>query len=239
MQRNIVAVDGDPDTRDLIVTYLERHDFHVSTAADGREMRRKLSERLVDLVILDIVLPGEDGLALIRYLRARSDIPIVIVSALDDAADRILALEMGADDYVTKPFVPRELTARIKTFLRRAQASGSGPRTVEKAQLYRFAGWEFDRQFKTLTRMGGQPTRLTHGESQLLLAFLNSSQRVLSREQLLAATRGPDAEIFERAVDMQVLRLRRKLGVDSTAPPLIRTERNEGYVFTATVEVMS
>ena len=136
MQRNILAVDDDPDTRDLIASYLARHDFHVSTAADGREMRRRLCERLADLITLDIMLPGEDDLAIMRDLRARSDIPIVIVSALDDAADRILALEMGADDYVAKPFIPRELMARIKTVLRRVQARGSGPHRWEKARQF-------------------------------------------------------------------------------------------------------
>lgn len=162
MGRHILVVDDDPDTRELIASYLARHDFHVSTAVEGREMRRRLSERLADLITLDIKLPGQDGLILMRDLRAMSNIPIVIVSALDDAADRILALEMGADDYVTKPFIPRELVARIKTVLRRVEAHGQSHRP-EKQRLYRFAGWEFDTQHRALTRLDGQSSRLTHG----------------------------------------------------------------------------
>jgi two-component system, OmpR family, response regulator len=238
MGGHILAVDDDPETRDLIASYLARHDFQVSTAADGLEMRRRLRERPVDLITLDVKLPGQDGLALMRDLRATSNIPIVIVSALDDAGDRILALEMGADDYVTKPFIPRELVARIKTVLRRVEARASVPRRAEKARLYRFAGWEFDTQLRALTRLDGRSSRLTHGEFQLLLAFLESPQRILSRGHLLAATHDCDADIFGRCVDMQVLRLRRKLEADPTAPTLIRTERNGGYVFTAAVEIV-
>jgi two-component system, OmpR family, response regulator len=239
MRTHILAVDDDSETRDLIASYLARYNFRVSTAADGEEMRRRLSEIHADLITLDIKLPGQDGLALMRDLRATSNIPIVIVSALDDAPDRILGLEMGADDYVTKPFNPRELLARIKTVLRRVEARGSVPRGPEKERLYRFAGWEFDRQLRKLSRLNGRPSRLTHAEIRLLLAFLESPQRVLSREQLLAATHGCEADVFDRCVNMQVLRLRRKLEADPSAPALIRTERNRGYVFTATVEVVT
>jgi len=238
MGRHILAVDSDPAALHLIASYLAQHDFHVSTAAEVQDMRRRLSDGQADLITLDMALPGEDGPALVRELRETSNIPIVIVSALGDASDRVLALELGADDYVTKPFVPRELAARIKSVLRRAEGRGLGPSRSEQPRIYHFAGWELDRQLRTLTPPDGRPDRLSHGQFQMLLAFLESPQRVLSRAQLLAATHGCGADVFERCVDMQVLRLRRRLDAKPAPHALIRTERNAGYVFTAKVEAV-
>jgi DNA-binding response OmpR family regulator len=231
----ILVVDDDPATRRLIADYLSQHDFRLYLAASGDEMSRILSETPVDLIVLDMKLAGEDGLALIRDLRPRSDVPIIVLTgARREEVDRVIGLELGADDYVLKPFSPRELLARIRAVLRRAEIRDALHDKNEKRTLYRFGDWVLNLRTRQLTAPGGEPVVLTHGEFSLLAAFLQSPQRVLSREQLLAATRMHE-DIFDRSVDAQILRLRRKLEVDPSHPALIRTERGAGYIFAAPV----
>jgi two-component system OmpR family response regulator len=231
----ILVVDDDPATRRLIADYLSQHDFRLYLAASGDEMSRILSETPVDLIVLDMKLAGEDGLALIRDLRPRSDVPIIVLTgARREEVDRVIGLELGADDYVLKPFSPRELLARIRAVLRRAEIRDALHDKNEKRTLYRFGDWVLNLRTRQLTAPGGEPVALTHGEFSLLAAFLQSPQRVLSREQLLAATRMHE-DIFDRSVDAQILRLRRKLEVDPSHPALIRTERGAGYIFAASV----
>jgi two-component system, OmpR family, response regulator len=231
----ILVVDDDPATRRLIADYLSQHDFRLYLAASGDEMARILSETPVDLIVLDMKLAGEDGLALIRDLRPRSDVPIIVLTgARREEVDRVIGLELGADDYVLKPFSPRELLARIRAVLRRAEIRDALHDKNEKRTLYRFGDWVLNLRTRQLTAPGGEPVSLTHGEFSLLAAFLQSPQRVLSREQLLAATRMHE-DIFDRSVDAQILRLRRKLEVDPSHPALIRTERGAGYIFAAPV----
>jgi len=233
----ILVVDDDPATRRLIADYLSQHDFRLYLAASGGEMSRILSETPVDLIVLDMKLAGEDGLALIRDLRPRSDVPIIVLTgARREEVDRVIGLELGADDYVLKPFSPRELLARIRAVLRRAEIRDALHDKNEKRTLYRFGDWVLNLRTRQLTAPGGEPVALTHGEFSLLAAFLQSPQRVLSREQLLAATRMHE-DIFDRSVDAQILRLRRKLEVDPSHPALIRTERGAGYIFAAPVLV--
>ena len=231
----ILVVDDDPATRRLIADYLSQHDFRLYLAASGDEMSRILSETPVDLIVLDMKLAGEDGLALIRDLRPRSDVPIIVLTgARREEVDRVIGLELGADDYVLKPFSPRELLARIRAVLRRAEIRDALHDKNEKRTLYRFGDWVLNLRTRQLTAPGGEPVALTQGEFSLLAAFLQSPQRVLSREQLLAATRMHE-DIFDRSVDAQILRLRRKLEVDPSHPALIRTERGAGYIFAAPV----
>jgi two-component system OmpR family response regulator len=232
----ILVVDDDPATRRLIGEYLGQHDFRPYLAASGGEMSRILSETPVDLIVLDMKLAGEDGLALIRDLRPRSDVPIIVLTgARREEVDRVIGLELGADDYVLKPFSPRELLARIRAVLRRAEIRDALHDKNEKRTLYRFGDWVLNLRTRQLTAPGGEPVSLTHGEFSLLAAFLQSPQRVLSREQLLAATRMHE-DIFDRSVDAQILRLRRKLEADPSRPALIRTERGVGYIFAAPVQ---
>lgn len=236
--KHVLAVDDDPAMLGLIAEYLHDYDFRVSTAADGRAMAQILAESIVDLVILDLKLAEEDGLKLIRELRCASEVPVIVVTGhRRDEVDRILGLELGADDYLTKPFSLRELLARIRAILRRAEGRGAAPASDEKRTKYRFASWELNLRTRRLTSPAGDPVPLTKGEFGLLAAFLRSPQRVLSREQLLAASRVHDDEVYDRSVDVQILRLRRKLESDPSEPEIIRTERGVGYVFAAPVEV--
>jgi DNA-binding response OmpR family regulator len=236
--KHILAVDDDPMMRDLVSDYLSKHGFRVSAVADGREMARVIDDRIVDLVVLDLKLGEEDGLKLVGELRTRSKVPIIIITGhRRDEVDRIVGLELGADDYLTKPFNLRELLARVRAVLRRAEADRAGAPGDGKGARYRFAGWELDARRRRVTSPAGASVGLTVGEFSLLSAFLRSPQQVLSREQLLAATRVHDDEVYDRSVDVQILRLRRKLEADPSAPELIKTERGAGYVFTAPVQV--
>jgi two-component system OmpR family response regulator len=235
-ESHILAVDDDPTMRDLIRDYLTNHGFRVSTAADGREAARIIDESVVDLVVLDLKLAEEDGLQLVNELRTRSaNLPIIVITGhWRDEVDRIVGLELGADDYLTKPFNLRELLARVRAVLRRV---GTAPPVDSKGARFRFAGWELSLRTRRLTSPAGTPVGLTIGEFSLLTAFLKAPQQVLSREQLLAATRLHNEEVFDRSIDVQILRLRRKLEIDSSAPELIKTERGVGYVFAAPVQV--
>jgi two-component system, OmpR family, response regulator len=236
--KHILAVDDDPTMRELVADYLGSHGFRVSTAANGRNMADIIDEHIVDLVVLDLKLAEEDGLKLVRELRARSDLPIIVITGhRRDEVDRIVGLELGADDYLTKPFNLRELLARVRAVLRRAEVGPAPLPGDGKGAKYRFAGWELNLRLRRLTSPTGSPVELTIGEFSLLTAFLRSPQQVLSREQLLAASRVHDDEVYDRSVDVQVLRLRRKLEADPSAPELIKTERGVGYVFAAPVQV--
>ncbi|HEX2886505.1 response regulator [Vineibacter terrae] len=236
--KHVLAVDDDPAIRNMIADYLGEHHFRVSTAASGREMARALKASPVDLVILDVQLDDEDGLELVRDLRARSSLPIIVLSGhRRDEVDRVIGLELGADDYLTKPVSLRELLARIRAALRRADAAPK-VRPDDRRVRYRFAGWELSLRTRRLTAPSGEAMPLTRGEFNLLVAFLEAPQRVLSREQLLAASRVHDADVFDRSIDVQILRLRRKLEPNPSEPRLIRTERGTGYVFATPVEIL-
>jgi two-component system OmpR family response regulator len=239
MAKHILVVDDDPAMRDLVGTYLESHNYRVSVTADGREMTRVLSGDGVDLVILDLKLASEDGFELMRGLSAQTDVPIIVITGhRRDEADRVIGLELGADDYVLKPFGLRELLARVRAVLRRAEGGERHTRQKQKQTRYRFAGWELDLRTRRLKSPAGTTVMLTAGEFNLLLAFLRSPQQVLSREQLLAASRVHDEEVFDRSVDIQILRLRRKIEVNPSEPRFIRTERGAGYIFAASVETV-
>jgi two-component system OmpR family response regulator len=233
---HILVVDDDREIRALLGKFLEKHGYRVSEARDGREMRAALEDWKIDLIVLDLMLPGEDGLTLCRELRAGSSIPIVMLTAMGEETDRIIGLEMGADDYLPKPFNPRELLARIKAVLRRAESRVERRGAEEVDQAVRFAGWELDTVRRRLQSPGGVTVTLTAGEYDLLLAFVDHPQRVLSRDQLLDLTRGRAAAPFDRSIDIQVSRLRRKIEPDAAEPELIKTVRGGGYVFTPAVE---
>jgi len=231
---HILIVDDDAEIRHLLREYLERHGLRAQAVADGRGMRAALENGRFDLVILDLMLPGEDGLTLCRDLRARSNLPVIMLTARGEETDRIVGLEMGADDYVPKPFNPRELLARIKAVLRRSQALPS-PAATEANRL-RFAGWTLDLAHRQLISSDGVVVALSGGEYRLLKVFLEHPHRVLSRDQLLDLTRGRESTPFDRSIDVQVGRLRRRLGDTGQEPSLIKTVRGEGYVLAATVE---
>jgi len=230
----LLVVDDDREIRELLAGFLERHDFAVLTAADGEQMRRVLRESQVDLVVLDLMLPGEDGLRLCRALRAESELPVIMLTAMDEDTDRIVGLELGADDYVPKPCNPRELLARIRAVLRRARGASS-PRPPPAGRLH-FAGWCMIPAQRSLSGPDGHTVDLTAGEFDLLLVFADRAQRVLSRDELLDLTRGREAGPFDRSIDTQVSRLRRKIEPDPGRPVIIKTVRNGGYVFTPVVE---
>ena len=237
--QHILVVDDDREIRDLIAKFLTKHGYRVTTAADGREMDKMLADWKIDLVVLDIMMPGEDGLSICRRLRANTPMPIIMLTAMGDDTDRIIGLEMGADDYLAKPFNPRELLARIKAVMRRTElitpmAVDDAPE--EEGRTYHvFDGWRFDLASRDLVSPDGVRTDLSGGEYELLAAFVTRPQRVLSRDQLLDLARGREAQPFDRAIDVQVSRLRRKIEVDAKEPTLIKTVRGGGYMFTAKV----
>lgn len=235
-QPHILIVDDDKEIRDLLSRFLGQHGFRATVAVDGRAMRQALDDWAIDLVVLDVMLPGEDGLSLCRRLRAESGLPVIMLTAMGEEIDRIIGLEMGADDYVAKPFNPRELLARIKAVLRRARAlPEAAAETSESDSAVTFAGWCFDADRRELTSPEGVLMPLSQGEFALLTAFVQHPQRVLTRDQLLDMARGRDAQPFDRAIDVQVSRLRRKLEKDPQEPLLIKTVRGTGYIFAAPV----
>jgi two-component system OmpR family response regulator len=227
----ILMVDDDPGIRDVVADFLGKHGYAVETAGDAREMEQALGRGRIDLIVLDVMLPGEDGLAICRRM-ADGPTPIIMLSAMGEDTDRIIGLELGADDYLAKPCNPRELLARVRAVLRRGEqrAAGGG---VEAG--YEFSGWRLDLVRRELRSPQGVVVNLSSGEFSLLRAFVERPQRVLTRDQLLEFARGPDSEAFDRAIDVQISRLRRKLD-DGGGQDLIRTVRNEGYMFTAKVK---
>ena len=232
---HVLIVDDDADIRTLLRDYLTRNGMRAEAVADGRALRAALTDGRFDLVILDLMLPGEDGLALCRDLRAHSNLPVIMLTARGEETDRIVGLEMGADDYVPKPFNPRELLARIKAVLRRTRALPHNPALAE-ARRVRFAGWTLDFATRQLTSPAGVVVPLSGGEYRLLRVFIEHPNRVLSRDQLLDFTRGREAAPFDRSIDVQVGRLRRRLGDTAEQPVLIQTMRGEGYLLAASVE---
>ena len=239
-QPRVLVVDDDPAMRKLIADSLEEHAFRVSAAANGAEMAQAMAQHTVDLVVLDLRLQGEDGMELARKLRQESQIPIVMVTGRAEEVDRVMGLELGADDYVLKPFSARELVARIRAVLRRYQAVRALlPKRDDTRRAWRFSGWELNLRSRRLTDPNGQRVELTNGEFNLLLAFCSAPFQVLGREQLLDLSRlhGAD-EVYDRSVDVQILRLRRKIEVDPARPQFIKTERGAGYVFNVPVEVL-
>jgi two-component system OmpR family response regulator len=233
---HILVVDDQKEICDVVQEYLTGEGYRVSTASDGSGMRRVLGQSHVDLVILDLMLPGEDGLTLARSLRDESGIGIIILTGRGETVDRIIGLEMGADDYLPKPFHLRELLARVKSVLRRVQSRTGEPSQTARTRA-RFAGWDLDLSSRELTSPAGQEVRLTTGEFDLLAAFVNNPNQVLSRDRLLDLARNREAGPFDRTIDVQVGRLRRKLEDDPQNPSLIKTVRGSGYIFTPTVEM--
>ncbi|HTT36640.1 MAG TPA: response regulator [Burkholderiales bacterium] len=233
---HILVVDDDAVIRQLLADYLSEHELRVTGVPDGPTMQKALNESVVDLIVLDLRLRSEDGMTIARKLRAQSSVPIIILTGNRDDVDRIVGLELGADDYLTKPFNPRELLARIRTILRRAQAHVKAPPAAGSPRARRFAGWELDLRTRRLTSPGGERVELTHAEFDLLSALLGSPERVLSRDQLLEMSRGFDDDVFDRSVDVQILRLRRKIESDPSRPQLIKTQRGAGYYLSAKVE---
>jgi two-component system, OmpR family, response regulator len=234
---NILVVEDDRETRALIAKYLRSNACHVTTAADGREMTRVMVDRRVDLLILDVMLPGEDGLSLCRKVRAESETPIIMLTARGEDVDRIVGLEMGADDYLAKPFNPRELLARIHAVLRR-QAFGQNASRAEPATALGFAGWRIDVRLRELRNPDGARVVMTSAEFDLLQTFCERPGRVLSRDVLLDFTHGRNAGSFERSIDVLVSRIRRKIEPDPREASLIKTVRSGGYVFTPRVEII-
>jgi two-component system OmpR family response regulator len=230
---HVLVVDDDAELRGLLSEYLGRNGFRVSAARDGREMRQVLETSSPDIVVLDVMLPGEDGLTLCRDLRARSNLPVVMLTARGDEVDRIIGIEMGADDYLAKPFNPRELLARMKGILRRAR---SLPTARTEGQRLRFAGWILDLAARHLVAADGVVVPLSGTEFRLLQIFVTHPNRVLDRNLLLDLALGREATPFDRAIDVQVSRLRQRLHDEAREPRIIKTVRNGGYVLAAQVE---
>jgi two-component system OmpR family response regulator len=230
---HVLIVDDDHEIRTLLSKFLSKHEYRVTTAKDGREMREALKDWKIDLMVLDLMMPGEDGLTLCRSVRSESDMPIIMLTAMGEDVDRIIGLEVGADDYMAKPFNPRELSARIKAVLRRSATSmvPVGEGSEEKVS---FAEFVLDIGTRTLKKAGAD-IPLTAGEYDLLVAFIEHPRRVLNRDQLLDMARGRAAIPFDRAIDVQVGRLRKKIEPDQKNPTLIKTVRGGGYMFTPDV----
>jgi DNA-binding response OmpR family regulator len=238
LHSHILVTDDDPQIRALLEEYLAENGLRVSVASSGKEMSKILTDEAIDLIVLDLRLAGEDGLAIARALRDQSAIPIVMLTGVRDEADRIMGLELGADDYLTKPFSPRELLARIRTVLRRTKSVGAGAARQREIRAYRFAQFELNLRTRRLRSGNGGDIVLTNGEFNLLAALLAAPERILTRDQLLEASRLYDNEVYDRAIDIQVLRLRRKIEPDPAQPQFIVTERGAGYIFSAPVEVV-
>lgn len=232
MQPNehLLIVDDDPEICDLLQGYLQQNGYRVSVVGDGRGMWRALERERIDLIVLDVMLPGDDGLTLCRQLRTASDVAVIMLTALGEDTERIIGLEMGADDYLAKPFNPRELLARIRGVLRRAGGD------IGETEKVRFSDWTLDRNVRHLISPDGVVVNLSTGEYRLLEAFIGHPNRVLSRDQLMDILQGRDWGPFDRSIDVQVSRLRRRLRDDARESAMIKTVRGEGYLFTAKVK---
>jgi two-component system OmpR family response regulator len=234
---HVLVVDDDSAVRQLVEEYLGQNDFRVSGAATGAEFLDACRTGVVDLALLDLRLRGEDGMHLLRQLRAESHIPVIILTGRAEEADRVMGLELGADDYLTKPFSPRELLARIRTVLRRTQISQDSKGT-RVCRAYRIPGWELNLRTRRLTAANGTDVTLSNGEFNLLAALLATGNRVVSRDQLIEMSRRYDNEVYDRAIDVQVLRLRRKIEANPAEPQIIVTERGVGYRVAVPVEAV-
>ena len=231
---HLLIVDDDSEICTLLSSFLSQYGYRVSVATNGGAMMQTLASAKIDLVVLDIMLPGRDGLALCKELRASGRLPIIMLTAIGGEADRVLGLEIGADDYLTKPFSPRELVARIRAVLRRAAASGSGaPPGADK--VYEFAGWRLDVVRRQLFSPAGALVMLRTAEFDILLALVERPQRTLTRDQLLDLARGRASSPFDRAIDVHISRLRKRIEADPKEPEMIRTVRSEGYYFAVPV----
>ena len=231
---HIAIVDDHRDIRDLVGKYLDRHGYRTSLAENAASCRRLVERNAIDLVVLDIMMPGEDGLSLCRYLRESTSLPVIMLTAMAEETDRIVGLELGADDYLTKPFNPRELLARIKAVLRRVQ-SLPPQRGQIKAKEVRFDRWSLNVGRRELTEQDGLVVPLSTAEFRLLSVFIDHAGLVLSRDQLLDLTAGRNSEPFDRAIDNQVSRLRKKIETDPKSPALIKTHWGGGYSFSAEI----
>jgi len=234
---HVLVVDDDASVRQLVDDYLGRNDFRVSGVESGAQLLTALRAQVVDLVLLDLRLRAEDGMQLLRALRAESQIPIIILTGRSEEADRVMGLELGADDYLTKPFSPRELLARIRTVLRRAHA-GQEAHGAPVCRAYRLPGWELNLRTRRLTGQDGAEVTLSNGEFNLLAALLAAANRVVTRDQLIEMSRRYDNEVYDRAVDVQILRLRRKIERNPSEPQIIVTERGVGYRIAVAVEAV-
>lgn len=232
---HILVVDDDREIRDLVARHLKKHGFRVDVASGGVEMKEAVLRSRLDLIILDRVMPGEDGLTLCRNLRASSNIPVILLTLLGSDTDRIVGLEVGADDYLPKPFNPEELVARIRAVLRRAQAQPTN-KSAKIERVLSFAGWTLDCRARRLTSPDGVVVTLTDGEFELLRALAERPGVILSRDELLDLTSGREPGLFDRSVDMQIMRLRRRLAAHNDANDIIKTIRQQGYIFAADVE---
>ncbi|HEV8646842.1 MAG TPA: response regulator [Burkholderiales bacterium] len=235
MRDRVLIVDDDEDIRKLLEEYLRKNGFDAHAVADGPAMREALAARPASLVVLDLMLPGEDGLSLCRQLRARSQVPVLMLTAKGDPVDRIIGLEMGADDYLAKPFDPRELVARIRSILRRARALPADTE-INVPESFGFSGWRLDTRERNLRAADGVVVPLSGAEYRLLLIFLQNPNAVLSRDQLSNFTFGRDADPLDRTIDMQVSRLRERLRDEAREPAIIKTVRGKGYVLAVRVE---
>lgn len=236
---HILIVDDDREIRDLVADYLQKNGLRTTVVADGKQMRAFLLTTPVDLILLDIMMPGDDGLTLCRELRVgkHRSTPVMLLTARSEETDRIIGLEMGADDYIVKPFAARELLARIKAVLRRTRMLPPNLQVTEASRLLAFGRWQLDTTARHLLDQDGTIVALSGGEYRLLKVFLDHPQRVLNRDQLLNLTQGRDADLFERSVDLLVSRLRQRLCDDAREPFYIKTVRSEGYVFAMPVEI--
>jgi two-component system OmpR family response regulator len=232
----IAVVEDDPEIRSLLTGLLRREGFETEACSGAAELDRALERRRVDLINLDVMMPGEDGLSICRRLRARGDVPVLMVTAKGEDVDRIVGLEIGADDYLAKPFNPRELIARARAVLRRTRPAHRAAALQDHREAYAFAGWAFDARSRELRAPDGRAVTLTGGEFDLLLVLVTHPQRVLNRDQLLDWTRGRNSQPYDRSIDVQLSRLRRKLGDSPANPAIIRTVRGGGYLFAPAVE---
>src|SRR5579862_8968081 len=234
---HVLVVDDDPSVRQLVDDYLGRNDFRVTGVENGTQLLTALRAHVIDLVLLDLRLRAEDGMQLLRTLRAESQIPVIILTGKAEEADRVMGLELGADDYLTKPFSPRELVARIRTVLRRAHA-GQEAHGAPVCRAYRIPGWELNLRTRKLRATDGREVGLSNGEFNLLAALLATANRVVSREHLIEMSRRYDNEVYDRAIDVQILRLRRKIESNPAEPQIILTERGAGYRIAVPVEAV-
>jgi len=233
---HILVVDDDPRVRALLRRYLAGEGFTVSEAGDGRSMRAALAAKPTDLVLLDLVMPGEDGLTLAREIRRMSEIPIIMLTGKGDLIDRVVGLESGADDYITKPFELREVLARIRTVLRRGAGRAAKAEAPGSAQgKLCFNGWSLDLTRRTLETPAGKPVQLSAAEFDLLCIFARNPNRVLSRDRLMDLIKGRQWEAYDRAIDTRIVRLRKRIEADPQKPSLIKTVRGAGYIFAAAV----